>query len=63
MKLWGLEVVESCGVPPGTVMIVTPGEYVDVTTPDGRTRRVEIKTPSGAIITGIGIPEVPVAKG
>ncbi len=59
-----MKIVESPAIPRGTILIVSdPGEYVDVVGPDGRfVRRVEVRKPSGAVITNVGVPEVPVAK-
>jgi hypothetical protein len=69
----------NASLPPGTVVLVTPGEYIDVRLPDDppelefveesrdaekitgtlvwRRRLVEVKPPSGVVMTNVGKPE------
>lgn len=47
------QIVASEGVPPDTVLLVTPGEYLDITMPDGAVHRVQTKPPRGAMIYGL----------
>lgn len=47
------KIVTSEAVPPDRVLLVTPGESLDISTPDGKTRRIEVRPPSIAMIVGL----------
>lgn len=55
-KLFGLDFVASDAVPPNSLYLLRRGKSVDVTTPDGNTRRVEVEPPTVTAITNIGTP-------
>jgi hypothetical protein len=50
------QIVTSDLIPPDRVLLVTPGEYLNVTKPNGDVQRIEIKPPRGTMIYNVGAP-------